>query len=257
MGRSPPLPSRGTAAWRRRRPSSRCRSSPGEQIHRASAPVRARRPIPRAIWGGHRRHGNSHPQRGQTQAPRRRAGTNRVGTGTFPRATLQGELCHSGKRTTRTSLYERQSDPRDQNRHTWGRTHNRPCRTHQSPVCRGCRSSTLRSQHQVSTGEVRRGADMGFQSAPNQHGSQHRSTKTCPISAIRTAPLPSLWGRRQGRNSRPWRPGAHDPPELWCPTTYDPDLRLPTVWRHENVPALAWKWCTWPPQHPPRPRPVP
>jgi hypothetical protein len=34
-----------------------------------------------------------------------------------------------------------------------------------------------------------------------------------------------------------WWPRAHSTRELWCPTTYAPDLRVPTVWRHANVPA--------------------
>lgn len=36
-----------------------------------------------------------------------------------------------------------------------------------------CPSSTERSQHQVSTGATKTGDDVGFWSAPNQHGSQH------------------------------------------------------------------------------------
>ncbi|MEW5351105.1 hypothetical protein [Streptomyces sp. 16-176A] len=41
-----------------------------------------------------------------------------------------------------------------------------------------CPSSTERSQHQASTGGVSTGDDVGFQSAPNQHGSQHRTVKS-------------------------------------------------------------------------------
>ncbi|GAP52041.1 hypothetical protein [Streptomyces azureus] len=39
-------------------------------------------------------------------------------------------------------------------------------------------NATERSQHQVSTGQVKTGEAVGFESAPNQHGSQHRTIKS-------------------------------------------------------------------------------
>lgn len=72
-----------------------------------------------------------------------------------------------------------------------------------NPVCGRCRSSTQRSQHQVSTGGVATGDDVGVQSAPNQHGRQDGTSKSCPNSATQTALFAAL--------SRPSRTIRHRP----------------------------------------------
>ncbi len=56
-----------------------------------------------------------------------------------------------------------------------GHRHSRAIRTE-------CPTSTLRNQHQSSTGGVSRGADVRFWSAPNQHRSQHPHPQTMQTS---------------------------------------------------------------------------
>ncbi len=59
----------------------------------------------------------------------------------------------------------------------------------------------------IGVGEAGRGADMGLQSAPSQHGSQHRTTRTCPIRASRTAPLPAPLGLSAGSQQQAMEAG--------------------------------------------------